>query len=57
MKRAINRDSITEEEFKKRDNAAPTLNEEDFNYIINNNNLEKTQEEVRLIYDQSIIHR
>lgn len=57
MKRAINRDSITEEEFKKRDNAAPTLNEEDFNYIINNNNLEKTQKEVRLIYDQSIIHR
>lgn len=57
MKRAINRDSITEEEFKKRDNAAPTFNEEDFNYIINNNNLEKTQEEVRLIYDQSIIHR
>lgn len=57
MTRAIIRDSITEEEFKKRDNAAPTLNEEDFNYIINNDNLEKTQEEVRLIYDKSIIHR
>lgn len=57
MTRAITRDSITEEEFKKRDNAAPTLNEADFNYIINNDNLEKTQEEVRLIYDKSIIHR
>lgn len=57
MNRAIKRDGITEEDFKKRDNAAPTINKEDFNYIIENIDLQKTEEEVKLIYDKSIIHR
>lgn len=57
MNRAIKRDGITEVDFKKRDNAAPTINKEDFNYIIENIDLQKTEEEVKLIYDKSIIHR
>lgn len=57
MNRAIKRDGITEEDFKKRDNAAPTINKENFNYIIENIDLQKTEEEVKLIYDKSIIHR
>lgn len=57
MQRAIARDNITAEEFLRRDNAAPQLNLEEFEYIINNQSIEKTQEEVKLIYDKSIIHR
>lgn len=57
MQRAIARDNITEEEFLRRDNAAPEFNPEDFEYIINNQSIEKTQEEVKLIYDKSFIHR
>lgn len=57
MKRALERDNITEEEFLRRDNAASELNPNDFEYIINNQSIEKTQEEVKLIYDKSIIHR
>lgn len=57
MQRAMSRDNITEEEFLRRDNAAPAIDENNFEYIINNEEATKTKEEVRLIYDKSIIHR
>lgn len=57
MQRAIQRDGITEEKFLSREANAPQINSEDFEYVINNTDLEKTKEEVGKIYDKSIIHR
>lgn len=57
MNRAIQRDGITEEKFLRREANAPQLNEEDFEYIINNVDLDKTKKEVGKIYDKSIVHR
>ena len=57
IKRAMKRDNITEEEFIRRDLAAPILNKEDFDIIINNNDIDNLEKEVEKIYDKSIIHR
>lgn len=57
LKRAISRDNITKERFEERELAAPSLNPIEFEYIIENENILNTKEEVRLIYDKSIIHR
>lgn len=57
MNRAIQRDGITEEKFLSREANAPQLNVEDFEYIINNVDLDKTKKEVGKIYDKSIVHR
>ena len=57
LKRAMYRDNITKEKFEERENAAPSLNPSEFEYIIENENILNTQEKVRLIYDKSIIHR
>lgn len=57
MQRAMQRDGITEEKFLSREANAPQINSEDFEYVINNTDLEKTKEEVGKIYDKSIIHR
>lgn len=57
MKRAMERDSITEEKFLERENAFLLVNESDFDYVILNLDKEKTKEEVYQIYEKSIIHR
>ena len=50
-------DNITEEKFLEREQAAPLLDESQFDYIIQNENIEKTKKEVENIYEKSIIHR
>jgi dephospho-CoA kinase len=57
MKRAIQRDNITEEKFLQRESSAPLIDESKFEYIINNISLNETQERVKNIYDKSFIHR
>ena len=57
LNRAMKRDQITAKEFALRNQAAPIIDESQFEYIIHNEELTKTQEEVRKIYDKSIIHR
>lgn len=57
LNRAMKRDQITEKEFALRNQAAPIIDETQFEYIIHNEELTKTEEEVRNIYDKSIIHR
>ena len=57
LNRAMKRDQITEKKFALRNQAAPIIDETQFEYIINNEELTKTEEEVRKIYDKSIIHR
>ena len=57
MERAIKRDGITKEKFLERESSAPQINEDEFEYIINNVELKQTQERVKYIYDKSFIHR
>ncbi len=57
MERAIKRDGITKEKFLEREAAAPEIDKTQFEYIINNTDLQQTQERVKSIYDKSIIHR
>lgn len=57
LNRAMKRDKITEEAFALRTKAAPIIDETQFEYIISNEDITKTQEEVRKIYDKNIIHR
>lgn len=57
MQRAIKRDNITPEKFLLRESSAPEIDETKFEYIINNINLNQTQERIKDIYDKSIIHR
>lgn len=57
MARAMARDNITAEKFLERDKNAPSINPDDFEYVINNVNLEYTKKEVEKIYDKSIVHR
>ena len=57
MQRAMKRDNITEEKFLQRESSAPLIDESKFEYIINNINLNETQERVKSIYDKSFIHR
>ena len=56
LERATKRDNITKEQFMKRDYSYQ-LNEEGFDYIIENVDKEKTKKKVSEIYDKSIIHR
>lgn len=57
MKRAIARDGITEEQFMSRETNAPEINQDNFEYIINNIDYEYTKKKVDELYDKSIIHR
>ncbi len=57
IERSIKRDSITKEKFLEREESAPNIDESQFEYIIENIDLEQTQERVKSIYDKSIIHR
>lgn len=55
--RAMLRDGISEEKFREREKASLILHEEDFDYIISNEDRENTNKEVFKIYEKSIIHR
>lgn len=57
MQRAIARDGITEEKFLSREANAPTIDESQFEYVINKVDFEYTKKKVDEIYDKSIIHR
>lgn len=57
MNRAIIRDNITQEQFKIRDQASMEFCKDDFDYIIENIDINKTKRKVRDIYDKSIISR
>lgn len=55
MQRAIDRDNITKEQFIIREKATIDFNEKLFDYVINNDNKDKTKVMVNKIYDKSII--
>lgn len=57
VKRSINEQPITPEYFKKRDDAGIDYEEGEYDIVINNINKEKTQEEVKKIYEKSILRR
>ena len=57
MGRSTKRDNITKQKFLERELSAPNIDESQFEYIIENIDLEQTQERVKNIYDKSIIHR
>ncbi len=57
MKRAITRDGIDESAFKKREQATVDFTRNNFDYIIENNDIKQTKKEVKKIYDKSIISR
>ncbi len=56
LKRALVRDSITKEVFDQRDSAAINYVDEDFDYVIDNNEGD-VKRKVAKIYEQSIISR
>lgn len=55
MKRAILRDGIDEDAFKEREQATLDFTRNNFDYIIENNDIKQTRKEVKKIYDESII--
>ncbi len=55
IKRAIHRDSITTSKFEERERATLEFDEDKFDYVINNEEEEKTKVMVKKIYDKSII--
>jgi uridine kinase len=57
IKRAIQERNITPDYFKKRDASGIDYEEGKYDIVINNVNKEKTQEEVKLVYEKSIIRR
>lgn len=57
MQRAMLRDGISEEKFREREEASLILSEEDFDYVILNEDREYMNKEVFKIYEKSIIHR
>lgn len=57
MKRAILRDKIDESAFIKREQATLDFTKNNFDYIIENNDIKQTRKEVKKIYDKSIISR
>lgn len=57
MQRAMLRDGISKEKFQERENASLLLQEEDFDYVVVNEDREDTNKEVLKIYEKSIIHR
>ncbi len=57
MNRVLKRDNITKEKFEEREKSSINFNSSNFNYVINNIDIEKTKVKVRDIYDKSIISR
>lgn len=57
MKRATLRDGIDESAFKEREQATLDFTRNNFDYIIENDDIKQTRKEVKKIYDESIISR
>ena len=57
FQRLIKRDKLTIEQCHLREKNAPILNQEEYEYIINNDEVAKAKEKVGEIYAKSIIHR
>lgn len=57
LKRAMERDNISKEKFLEREKAGVEFNEDEFNYVIENNDIEISKEKVMMLYDKSIIPR
>ena len=57
MNRAILRDSIDENKFKQREQATLDFTRNNFDYIIQNDDISQTRKKVKKIYDKSIVSR
>ena len=57
MKRATRRDEIDKNAFREREKATLDFTRNDFDYIIENYDIEQTRKEVKKIYDEGIISR
>lgn len=57
ISRIQKRDNISEEKYRLRNANAPSLNPEDYDYVISTENEHQVKEEVGEIYAKSIIHR
>lgn len=57
IKRAIQERNVTRDYFQKRDRAGVDYEEGKYDIVINNINKEKTQEEVKKVYEKSILRR
>ncbi len=57
LKRAMERDNISKKKFIEREKAGVEFNENEFDYIIENNDIEISKEKVMMLYDKSIIPR
>jgi len=57
LKRAMERDNISKEKFLEREKAGIKFNEDEFDYIIENNDIEISKEKVMMLYDKSIVPR
>ena len=57
INRAIQERNVTREYFKKRDEAGINYEEGKYDIVINNINKEQTQEEVKKVYEKSILRR
>lgn len=57
IKRAVQEREVTRDYFKKRDRAGIDYEEGKYDVVINNTNKEKTQEEVKKVYEKSILRR
>ena len=57
IKRAVQEREVTRDYFKKRDRAGIEYEEGKYDVVINNTNKEKTQEEVKKVYEKSILRR
>lgn len=57
IKRAVQEKNVTPDYFKKRDKAGIDYEEGKYDIVINNVNKEKIQEEVKKVYEKSILRR
>lgn len=57
IKRAVKESGVTREYFSKRDDSGSVYEEGKYDLVINNINKEKTNKEVRKIYEKSILRR
>ena len=57
LKRVIERDNISYEDFIKREAAAPIIDKDRFDIVIDNIEINESKRKVEKIYDKSIIHR
>lgn len=57
LKRALIRDGITKDKFLERESKTATYKDSDFDYVINNEDENKTRKKVLMIYEKSTLSR